>query len=548
MTEILGGVDSHFVDQDTAPNDMPADTFTVGSADVSDPPKTKPAEDFTKTLLTEGLLPISESRSKLAQSLGSKSTSEIRILITKLFAAEPTEVIQEGAAAGLLASLYINAEPSTASRIVTATKEALLSGDVPLSALARPVSVGYTGNANSALFDLVTSTGDPVLLAGYEAERKTVLLSGRGEDARDFLIYGAEAGISAAVYEELSGFQKLGIRTSVGRDQIDQIKEIAAIDDVDERNEAIKELLISNAGEDVKAVIEAIFSDPAGFAKSFLKDAAIGATPVIGQIYEAIQLGQAALQALGGLAAIAGLVEGISDLSAADTVQEREIALYGLVGSTRVVTEEVTGAVLDVVLTEAAVRGGRGVAKALNKRMSGKPEAPQAPETTNSKPSEWREKDIPRALDWNDYFGIKTTGEIKKEFNERYGLDPDYAQAGHDIFSHLLQPANEISSTRNLSDITDDVIDMLKEGKNTDQITKELVDFHNKVNAGGKWPMTSTQVAFFEDSIAFAVEQAERNAWLNGISVEEFATRIDNNDMTLLVQRPREHPLAARPR
>lgn len=505
-------------------------------------------------ILTSGLLPISDVRSKLRMRVGLQSQAETKTLLRQLLGAErknTSGAIRPGSTVGLLANLYLNAEPETGAKITKAVGEMVSAGDVSLKDLANPVAVGTMNGqaANAAVYKLVQDVGDPILLAGYESARAQVLFEDNPDFTSEYATFGSATGLPAARYDDLTGFEKLGVRTAFGRNEIDLIKEITTLEDPEARMDAVKDLIASNAGDALKQLVGAIFDDPGQFAKEFMKEAAIGATPVIGQIYELAELGKAGLQALSALQSIFGIVDGISKLSNATSTQDRETAIYGLVGATRVATEEIGGAALEVITTEAAVRGGRGVAKTLSKKLP--KTAPNVRELRTEFKAAiwgWSKVDIPKSNGFDDYFAPKTAGEIKAEFRKRNDLEElkpgggVTAQKWHETFSHLLQPGNELSfQALNLTDIVDAMLYAEFRGTPKDRIVSKAEDVFGD-NRYGNGPVR------IQDSTAeFISEQIDHNAALNGISRREFLRRLDSGDDTLLLQRPRYHPLEAKP-
>lgn len=201
----------------------------------------------------------------------------------------------------------------------------------------------------------------------------------------------------------------------------------------------------------------------------------------------------------------------------------------------------------------------------------------------------WLARDIPSGVrDPQEYFKPQKAVYFVAEFVKRNGLDPEDTVTLHDGFEHLLQPGNELSDRTNLTDVARDVLDRVSDDEEAiktvyedyiGELEADLADLDKGIlalrqrmqsekNASDKpnfdrlseleksLDRALTQrrkdqerLQIAKKTVPWIVEQIKHNAALNTMSPSEFVDALNGPKADQLwFQRPRDHPLEAKPK
>ncbi len=201
----------------------------------------------------------------------------------------------------------------------------------------------------------------------------------------------------------------------------------------------------------------------------------------------------------------------------------------------------------------------------------------------------WLAKDIPSGVhDPQEYFKPQKAAYFAAEFAKRNGIDPDEIVTLHDGFEHLLQPGNELSDRTNLTDVIRDVLDRISDGEEAiktvyedyiGDMEAELADLDKEILTLRQRMQSERNVSdkpnfdrlseleksleraltqrrkdherlqIARKTVPWIVEQIKHNAALNNLSPYEFEDALNGPKADqLLFQRPRDHPLEAKPK
>lgn len=154
----------------------------------------------------------------------------------------------------------------------------------------------------------------------------------------------------------------------------------------------------------------------------------------------------------------------------------------------------------------------------------------------------WNERDMPNGdyNNWDWYFSPQPASKIGDDFRSRYGLDPSRrVPASHDVFSHLLQTANEITTAGyNLTAVIDAIIYLLKQGRTMSEVRQKIKS------------RFESEMPNINDITSYILGEIKENAALNNLPISLFLERLDdgNHHGTLKLRRPADMLLEAKPR
>jgi hypothetical protein len=154
----------------------------------------------------------------------------------------------------------------------------------------------------------------------------------------------------------------------------------------------------------------------------------------------------------------------------------------------------------------------------------------------------WNERDMPNGdyNNWDWYFSPQPASKIGDDFRSRYGLDPSRrVPASHDVFSHLLQTANEITTAGyNLTAVIDAIVYLLKQGRTMSEVRQKIKS------------RFESEMPNINDITSYILGEIKENAALNNLPISLFLERLDdrNHHGTLKLRRPADMLLEAKPR
>ncbi len=193
---------------------------------------------------------------------------------------------------------------------------------------------------------------------------------------------------------------------------------------------------------------------------------------------------------------------------------------------------------LEDAAKSAEAKGKTAVAMGI--RESIPPAAPKrnAPMPDRSPPSSvqvWSEIDLPSDQTPEEYFAVKTVGEIAEEFQKRNNLRAGDTLVEHDGYSHKFQTGNErTEEAQNFTDFVDYVLDAFDMELSPEKIRRGLYTRDNP----------EEKIFWFD----YIMSEIKSDAALNNISPAEFIDRLANEDRSLKVRRPTHVPIGAKPR